>query len=173
MWNCSEDSSNVTWWRDHSVLCGLWAARNPMSTSGESQDFNYTAGTYEDAGPPPPPMGRLVPEDVGEGPAPWFTMSWFCTTGWSITFGWSGIVPTSFSWIVWCFDQLGKGLMPTKWEYIKAIGFYIGVVFILFVAWVGLAFFTRPFIWFFVKCWRVWTWVRGEVPRVDVDSPRP
>ena len=59
MWDCSDDYTNVTWWRVHSVLCGLWAVRNPMSTPGESQDFNYTAGAYKDAGPPPPPMGRI------------------------------------------------------------------------------------------------------------------
>ena len=171
MWNCSvvyTGNAPLAWWRVQSVLCGLWAQRNPMITSGESQESNFTSGDYEDAGPPPSPMGRSEPGDMGEGPAPWFTMNWFCTTGWSVTFGWSGVFPTGFSWIVWWLDQIGKGMMPTQWENIKAFGFYIGVFFIVFVVWVGLDFFTRPFVWFIVKCWRTWIWLRGIDLRVAI-----
>ena len=66
MWNCTGDTSNVTWWRVHSVLCGIWASQTPMSASGESQNFSATEEGCQEAGPLPPPMGRFAPEEVGE-----------------------------------------------------------------------------------------------------------
>ena len=148
MWNCSESySGNATlaWWRVHSVLCGLWNARSPLITSGESHWANST-DDYEDAGPPLPPMGRSVPEGMGEGSTPWFTMNWFCTTGWSVTFGWSGIIPSGVSWVVGSFDEIGKGMAPTYWENIKAGGYYIGVFLLFLTVWMGFDIAMRPLV---------------------------
>ena len=135
MWNCDSSYENATWWDIRPVVCSLWAQSPAENTTWDNvswgscnavNDTNTQANGTEEAHAAPAPEATTTttprPGEAGDGSTSWFTLNWFWSTGWSTTFGGSGVFPTGLQWLLWCVDQLGTGILGRWWEHGKTAG---------------------------------------------------